>query len=386
MIVCIAGVPASVQGTTHRVEKDGSGDFSVIQDAVNASAPGDTVLIGSGEYTDYADFQLDCCLVMPTYIGIPTRDLTLIGVHRDSVIVGPAADELQQETILGMRLGSSRGLSVQGLTLQYGTYGIRIMDFASVRDIELRDCWIGALALPDSGASLEQCVFRRCGSFGIAGSDGSRDILVRDSVFIDNGSSINFTWSEEPVVERCTFSGTGTTRVVASGAGTRLSLRDCVIEGGSNYGVSIRSHAQAELTGNYIYTTGATAVSCRNTARFEARNNRFVGGWHCTMFIANQHEPVIISDNDFERGSGYMVGLDDFNESAGLVTLPLAGNYWGTTDADSIAAYIHDGNDDPDIHGFVEFEPFLEVPVPTEKSSISGLKALFSEENSQSPE
>jgi len=37
-------------GRSWRVEKDGSGDFAVIQNAVDAAAPGDTVVVGPGRY------------------------------------------------------------------------------------------------------------------------------------------------------------------------------------------------------------------------------------------------------------------------------------------------------------------------------------------------
>jgi hypothetical protein len=47
-VVCDQGI-----GRTWSVEKDGSGDFSVIQDAVEAAAPGDTIQIGEGRFEDF---------------------------------------------------------------------------------------------------------------------------------------------------------------------------------------------------------------------------------------------------------------------------------------------------------------------------------------------
>ena len=41
-----------VQAIAWRVEKDGSGDSVAIQDAVDASASGDTILIGAGRFTE----------------------------------------------------------------------------------------------------------------------------------------------------------------------------------------------------------------------------------------------------------------------------------------------------------------------------------------------
>ena len=43
-------MPGFVVAGTWRVELDGSGDFTVIQDAVDAAAPGDTILVGPGRF------------------------------------------------------------------------------------------------------------------------------------------------------------------------------------------------------------------------------------------------------------------------------------------------------------------------------------------------
>ena len=43
--------------TTWHVEKDGTGDFTIIQAAMNLCAPGDTVLVGPGRYTYHAPFD-----------------------------------------------------------------------------------------------------------------------------------------------------------------------------------------------------------------------------------------------------------------------------------------------------------------------------------------
>jgi len=52
-------------------------------------------------------------------------------------------------------------------------------------------------------------------------------------------------------------------------------------------------------------------------------------------------------------------------------------NYWGTADRDSIAAWIWDGNDDPEIHGFVDFVSASPVPLPAEKKSLGSVKSLY---------
>ncbi len=54
-------------------------------------------------------------------------------------------------------------------------------------------------------------------------------------------------------------------------------------------------------------------------------------------------------------------------------------NWWGTTERDNIAAWIHDGNDVfyPPPERVEAFEPFAGAPLPTEKKSLGGFKAMF---------
>ncbi|HPF35742.1 MAG TPA: hypothetical protein PLH84_10005 [Candidatus Krumholzibacteria bacterium] len=57
--------------------------------------------------------------------------------------------------------------------------------------------------------------------------------------------------------------------------------------------------------------------------------------------------------------------------------LDFSGNWWGTSDADSIAAWIHDVHDDSGLVADVEYEPYLTAPVPAEKAGMGDLKRMF---------
>ena len=61
------------QAATWTVEKDGSGDFTVIQDAVNAASGGDTILIGPGRYAETRPFSLPGW-TEATIVGIIDRE------------------------------------------------------------------------------------------------------------------------------------------------------------------------------------------------------------------------------------------------------------------------------------------------------------------------
>jgi hypothetical protein len=87
-------------------------------------------------------------------------------------------------------------------------------------------------------------------------------------------------------------------------------------------------------------------------------------------FVQDFHGNHILS------GGAYSVRLYDYLALPDR-TVDLTGNYWGTDDPAQIAAWIWDGNDDPSIHGFVDFEPFTDGPIPTEESSWGAVKDLY---------
>ena len=55
LLVVVMAAPAT--GRTWRVEKDGSGDGTVIQDVVDMVASGDTILIGPGRFEEHGTFS-----------------------------------------------------------------------------------------------------------------------------------------------------------------------------------------------------------------------------------------------------------------------------------------------------------------------------------------
>ena len=121
------------------------------------------------------------------------------------------------------------------------------------------------------------------------------------------------------------------------------------------------------------------------------------------MTIGGPNTHVIAERNDFSAPTAYNFGLYDaasldahdnhIYRSSGMIqyivmtvnypaqyesTVDMGSNYWfedGTpAQLDSL---IWDGNDDPAIHVIVNYDPIRTEPVPTEKKSFGGFKALY---------
>ena len=96
-----------------------------------------------------------------------------------------------------------------------------------------------------------------------------------------------------------------------------------------------------------------------------------------TIYVDNGsvdlHDSHILPGDEYSVYIPYHSGPDD--------AVNLTGNYWGTTSADSIAAWIWDSHDDsvvfPTTLTTVIFEPFSTEPLPAESKSWGGVKALF---------
>jgi len=357
------------------VERDGSGHYTLIQDAVDAAAEGDTIQIGPGRYIEYQDYLLNCCFSQPVYVGIPTPNLTLIGSHRDSVVIGPDV-MTGDEAGIALRLDSSAGLVVQDLTIQQASYGIRFTHDATFVNVAIRDCWIGASIESDTGATMMGCLFEQ-NNCGITAYPSSSGVAVLESEFRLNRSSINFTGSQNALVDKCSFTESGITGIIAAG-GAEVVIQNCTIVGGSNSGIAIANSTTATILDNHVTSGGFVAVTCTESTRFEAKRNVFSGGSLGVLRFANQRNPIDVAENYFQKGTGYSARMDGYSESLGEATLSVAGNYWGSSDPDSVSAWILDGNDDPDIHGFLEFEPILDTnPVSVRASTMGSLKAVF---------
>ena len=120
-------------GATITVRKDGTGNFTVIQQALDVAAAGDTVLIGPGEFLEHSTVRLPGSSVdIESYANVTVDNLTIIGAGADQTLVGPAV--------------------YSGV---YGTFTPKCMTYVNrgdirISDLCLRNCWDG----------LYMCVFR----------------------------------------------------------------------------------------------------------------------------------------------------------------------------------------------------------------------------------
>jgi len=155
--------------------------------------------------------------------------------------------------------------------------------------------------------------------------------------------------------------------------GGHVYIENCHAVGGS-YALSVGLSGSAEVVncdltsgnGSTIFLSNATLTGTGNVVH-GADDYPTIKGGNCTLDFHGNH---ILHGN-----YPYTVQIDFHNGP--IDAIDLRNNYWGTASADTLAAWIWDGHDDPSVQTYVQYEPFSSVPIPTRKKSWGGVKALF---------
>lgn len=367
--------PAGHRSQTWRVAKDGTGDFTVIQDAIDAAWPGDTIHIGPGHYEEYATADY-----WAAYACMHVRkNLTIVGSGAGVTIVGlPVWDPHYFQTVIWIAAnGEGLQTTVRDLTVAnvHVIVHTEAQDF-TVSDCEFSSCELGILTLCTGTTVVERCQF------------------------LDQHDLAIFAEGPTVFVSDCEFVGDGTpqTKIFSTNGGHGHLIRGCR---GTNFWTGIQfAHGASGTVANcqvasfrpaIIVTLGATATLLDNvftgtewTAALigwyvEARRNVFNGGTDACVEIGC---PVDFHGNHIINGGGsslmvlwYRHGLTEPYD------LDVAGNYWGTDDAGQIAAWIDDYHDHHPLedghYAIARFSPFADHPVETQATTWGTVKALF---------
>ncbi len=380
----LAAMAAPADGRTWRVEKDGSGDFTVIQHSIDAASSGDVIEIGPGRYTDVTLFSWGKVTVWLD----GTKSLTFVGAGTDQTIIGPEvfpnyppynnygfACTYGNVTIrvenLRIENQNFRGMSMYNTTfvmlncvIDHCYICINLVE--TVANVTIRNCQIiDGPNLSSSYAILCRSPHAEIRDVLVDGYwggldlsyTGSTDVLVTNSTF--NGGTfgrvgLQFSFWAGGTVEQCHFTGWEAGSFVLIDAGT-VVFRDNVVEDSPGAGVVFYDSQNFTMHGNIIDHCHPCILLVQPNAAQEVHGNHFF--------------------RDVEGGGYWVESTERF--PYGPYDIDLTQNYWGTTDPQEISTWILDGYDDPDVWMYVVFEPMADGPVRKEGMTWGGVKALF---------
>lgn len=357
---------------TWRVAPDGSQPFSELQTALDFTAPGDTVLLYPGRY-DVGRWTAGPSGSSWQLGAIEHDRIVVRGTDRAQVVLGPAA--LPAQGAIGVGLGMAAGTRnhrVEHLTIENMGIAVQATGNIAVRDVSVRFCGTGCEVRAATDVVVEDCAFHAVRSSILV--DDSENLWIRDCSLTGATSAVQVHGVTGVArIERCSMLDidggilvqdvpnmeifdtelrAAVTGVWVTGRGTRLRLSGTRLSG-------------AETT---LWVTDRAQVS--------GTQNVFYPGTHA-IFEFRDGATAQLAANHIVLGSPPGIHTAYYSTAEPTVHLDLAHNYWGTTSADMVAAYIIDGHVNPSIGAIVDFQPMADGPVPSKSVSFGELKAGF---------
>jgi hypothetical protein len=391
VLLSLLGLSAKSIAKTWHVEKDGTGDYQVIQNAVDAAATGDTIRVGAGLFSEKHMLSTPGWTAY-VRVHVPQAELTIIGN-------GPELTSIGQEEPYELSQGNHKGL----VSDRYlGNEVLR------VRGVAFRNMQVGAFVGMGASSDFVNCTFEG----NRRGADlNSNQSAVENCVF-EGGSAdaINLIsyQQNELVVSRCTFSLPNP--VVASRHmslyARAVTVVNCTFESGGTgiaCGVDSCIVANCQFAGQGDYGVGGYFGAARiENCDFSAQKVAIYQDSRLAVLSVNGCNFTGVSEATYKywafdgqgsfhncnlaKGRRYIVSSYPPDESAGAGRLDVGpaarmdftNNWWGTSDADSIQAWIYDSSDhtDPPYY-YVQWSPCLTGAVSAQPKGFGSLKSMF---------
>ena len=376
VLAVFAAAPQAVVAATLRVERDGTGNFLTIQAALDAAASGDTVLIGTGEFTEYSMVRIpgySWDVAVFAYSELPY--LTIIGAGAEQTFIGPAVPMLNYDTYSAKCLVWNNGteLHLRGVTLRNCYDGLHVPRGS----LQVDDCVFvghayGIIWQPQgAGGQIHSVSFASAATLGDAILvQGPASNISLTEVASTEGGSFYFSGAQGVDLSRCDLAGgvSGLSCV----SGSSVAIRDCHLHGASNQQLYVYD-ASCSIDGS-ILEGGDGAVSLSSSSSLIVTGSVLSGSF--AAIASNGATQLTIHGSHILRAGQWSVWANG-SVPGGHRVYDLTNNYWGTANASDIAAWIWDSVDNSANWGTVNYLPFSSQEVPTESTSWGGLKALF---------
>ncbi|MDD5718878.1 MAG: right-handed parallel beta-helix repeat-containing protein [Candidatus Krumholzibacteria bacterium] len=376
--------PVTLQARTWYVERDGSGDFAVIQDAVDAAASGDTIRIGRGRFNEG---QMVDLAGGAQYIRVLVRpqELTIIGSKEDTIIGLEESWDLSQGMhmgILALPIFGSERIVVEDIKFENMGYGINVQD----NTVKIIRCMFennhySLVSFDGLSLTVDDCRFSHLARDGrhITGINQSQAI-VRDCEFVLAYEhqwpqiAVSFTNVASSTIENCSFvGGVGAVHVGLAGHHT---VSNCTFFNQQISSVSVGYYASLTIA-DCVFQHIRMALRAWDHGTLDAQRCVVESPYDGSVWV-DLSTTVSVRDSDLASGSRGAVWVENCWTSP-PPTLDFTNNYWGTDDADDIAVLIHDRNDDEAVCAYVNFVPYRSHSVPIEQKTWSEVKGLFRE-------
>ncbi len=367
------------------VEKDGTGDFSVLQEAIDAAGDGDVLQIGPGRYNN-SIYQYPWGNFRAWVHG--DKSLSFIGSGTEETIIGPEVYQgVNQDWGIFCDPGSEY-IKIQDIRFE-NLDRMAVCTYSDVFEIEnciFDECNISVGPYGGDSATIENCQFYNCheGHYSVSckvphveisnllfqncwggiRSDnyGTNDVSISDCVFDGGGVGTRGIFFSDTggTVENCLFQDLTVVGFTCTN-GQYINLIDNVFDG---------------IRRNDIYF--GRCVTLNYGESFQAVGNIFTSS-EVAFYISSPFDQCSINNNhifrDDEDESWFVRTYDDWSYRD--VFIDFSNNYWGTTNPDEISQWIFDGYDSDEVTIYIDFLPLADGTISTDRTTFDGLKAMY---------
>lgn len=366
-LFCISGLTTTndCRARTIRVSAAGDAEFSVLHEATAAAAPGDTVLIAPGTYSQLTPWgdQIDQAIGI-----VSVENLTILAEEPGTVTLDPGFVSPRR---VGLGVDWNGSLRVRGIRFWRCVPGIDSRGGA----VDVADCVFDGIPPPafwSSGVSIYvyegQCTIRDT-SFNA--SENFISNLTPESVLFDNVHVVGGTTEVKGggVFRNSTFNSH--TLLVRDGL---YEVSACHFTDASDQGLYISDTSKAHVVDCEFRGSMSTSIECRGA--MSGTRNVLAAGRGTTLRLTTRVGIEFHGNHILNAGAYSARVLPGYG--AGGVVHRLDGNYWGTTDLAVLEEWIVDGLDETLVPtALIQFLPIAEVAIPTEKKSFGSLKAEY---------
>lgn len=377
-------------GATWRVEQDGSGDFSVIQDAMSSAASGDTILVGPGRYADFHPRSYPQIGAAQAIMSGPSGgvDVTVIGHGAHETVIGPEVETLTVDgaPAVGLLTGSmGSGSTFENLVFENLLHAVSLSGSATFRGCVFRRCERNFIRL--GGATvpvlrIEDSVFdgtdKDNQNTAIAGHFASHieKLEIEESRFTGLFNAVELRECTDGSIQGCTFDDIAWYGVDLT-YGCNVRMVDCSMKQIGTRAVQV-SRSQASLIRCSFGPEADIQLQTIAGSTVRAFDCTFDSASYVTISICRD---CVVDVNYSNIAGGSYSAVLSTATTIRRETMDFTNCHWGTFDRDAIEAMIRYSSVDDSVSlARIDFEPFLESPVRTSQSTVGSFKASFGQE------
>lgn len=176
------------------VDKNGNGEYTSIQEAINNANPGSTIYVKNGEYPEIIQIK---------------KTIQLLGEDKYNTLINPISEENKYAIYIGAPNIKIKNIGITNGAPGLYSQGIKI----SSKNIEINNCKIFntpvGIAIWTNENKIHNSIFYGCKDEGIAllGSSNNpcNNNIISDCIFYDNCDGIELQYSLYNKILNCKF-------------------------------------------------------------------------------------------------------------------------------------------------------------------------------------